>query len=360
VQKSTEHHDTLKSKAQTRPGDIPGYLIVIGGSAGSIMPLQTLIRALPGDMPAALLVVVHLPATAPRVLDTVLSSDSGLPVSYPEDGERLEPGHVYLALPDRHFLVEDGHVRMLYGPRHNHHRPAIDPLFRSAARAAGSRVIAVVLSGRLNDGAVGMFYVKKAGGITMVQSPDEAAHASMPFSAMKWVTIDYVLPIAEMPEQLLRLLQEDRAPMAVDRVRGVGMDNQQPVRETTEREAYTTTETLQGLEKPVAYICPECGGAMQAVEKDGPARFRCFVGHVLNGLSLWVSQLEDAEYHLWAALRTLEEAERLGQDLMSEGHKGIDELTERQSDNLTRQLRMLEQRIQKIRETFDIEVAADV
>src|ERR1041385_8392241 len=173
-------------------------IIVIGASAGGVQALSKLVAALPGDLAAAVFIVLHIPAELPSFLPGILSRGSLLPVAHALNGEKIERGRVYVAPPDQHLLLEDGHVKLVRGPKENLHRPSIDALFRSAARAASSRVIGVVLTGARDDGTVGMHAIKQRGGITIVQDPGEAPFPSMPLSVMQEIKVDYSLPLREI------------------------------------------------------------------------------------------------------------------------------------------------------------------
>ena len=150
---------------------------------------------LPNNFPASIFVVIHTAAEGPRLLSDVLGRLSSLPVVYAENGASAKKSRVYLAPPDRHMLLEDGGMRVTTGPRENRHRPAIDPLFRSAARLYGPRVIAVLFSGLLDDGTAGLKAVSRAGGITIIQDPNEARFASMPRNALRHDSPQHVLPV---------------------------------------------------------------------------------------------------------------------------------------------------------------------
>lgn len=177
-------------------------IIVIGASAGGVQALYKLVSALPPDLPAAVFIVLHIPAHAPSRLPEILSRDSHLTVAHAVDGERIKHGKIYVAPPDRHLLIEDSHVKLVHGPKENRHRPSIDTLFRSAARWAGSRVIGTVLTGARDDGTAGMRAIKQRGGIAIVQDPHEARFPSMPLSVLQGVRVDYSVPLDEIPPLL--------------------------------------------------------------------------------------------------------------------------------------------------------------
>jgi two-component system, chemotaxis family, protein-glutamate methylesterase/glutaminase len=178
------------------------HLVVIGASAGGVEALRELVRGLPADFPAAVLVVLHLPALGTSLLPGILERAGALPAKQAEDGEPLEGGRIYVAPPDHHLTVFDSRLRVDSGPAVNGHRPAIDPLFQSAARGYGSAVVGVVLSGVLYDGTLGLATVKRHGGYAIVQDPDDALYRGMPDAALGHVTADLVLPAAQIGEAL--------------------------------------------------------------------------------------------------------------------------------------------------------------
>src|SRR4051794_4518299 len=135
-------------------------IVVIGASAGGIEALRALVANLPADLHAAVFVVVHMGANSPSQLAEILDRAGPLPASQANDGDAIQMGHIYVAPPDYHLLLEPGCMRLSHGPKENRTRPAVDPLFRSAAAAYGPRVIGVVLSGALDDGTVGMQAIK--------------------------------------------------------------------------------------------------------------------------------------------------------------------------------------------------------
>jgi two-component system, chemotaxis family, protein-glutamate methylesterase/glutaminase len=180
-------------------------VVVVGASAGGVEALSALARALPADFGAPILVVLHVPAMGTSVLPAILSRAGLLPAAHARDGDTVDAGHIYVAPPDCHLLIQGRSLELTRGPRENGHRPAIDPLFRSAAASYDGRVAGVVLSGTLDDGAAGLFAIKQAGGTTLVQDPAEALYHAMPAAAIAYVQPDYVLPMAELADVLVRL-----------------------------------------------------------------------------------------------------------------------------------------------------------
>ena len=187
---------------------MPKDIVVVGASAGGIEAVRGLIGRLPADFPASLFIVVHTSPEAPSMLADILDRSGRLPAVTPDDGERIRPGTVYVAPPDRHLLVEPNRVRVTRGPKENRFRPAIDPLFRSAAQTYGPRVVGVILSGYLDDGTAGLWTVKQLGGTAIVQDPAGALVPYMPINAMTHVEVDYSLPVEEIAPLLVRLTTE--------------------------------------------------------------------------------------------------------------------------------------------------------
>ena len=181
-------------------------IVVIGASAGGIEALRGLVGGLPDFFPAPVCIVMHLAPRSPSVLHEILNRSGRLPVAQARNGSRLQPGHIYVAPPDCHLLLEPGVLRVTKDPKENRFRPAIDPLFRSAAQVFGPAATGVILTGNLDDGAAGLWAIKQLGGVAVVQQPSDALFPSMPLSAIARVTPDHVVPLAAMPELLVRLV----------------------------------------------------------------------------------------------------------------------------------------------------------
>jgi two-component system, chemotaxis family, protein-glutamate methylesterase/glutaminase len=283
-------------------------LVVVGGSAGSFQALQTILAGLPGDYQGAILIAVHTAANSPALLDAALSQVSPLPCRYAVDAETIRKQHVYLAPPDRHLIVSDNLIRVVFGPKQNWHRPAINPLFLSAAKAKGPRVVGVILSGMLDDGTIGLLAVREAGGTTIIQSPGDASYPAMPQNALEYVDADYTVPAAVIPDILVALGREPADDL--------------PVSERASRSAQLTQEDAAMLswmgekQEPTALTCPECGGALSQGTTTGVLHYYCFLGHGYTSESLWNEGFVRAEQTLWLALRTREESVALGERLM--------------------------------------------
>lgn len=296
-------------------------MIVLGASAGGVQALADMLSLLPADLPAAIFIVLHVPPHGASVLPGILSRRGKLPARHPESGEAVQPGQVYVAPPDHHLLLRESEgqlfVNLTRGPAENGHRPAVDTLFRSAARAAGPRVAGVVLSGTLDDGTAGLEAVKIRGGLTLVQDPDEAQFSAMPRSAIDNVPIDYVLPLAGLAQKLTELAG----------ARAVAEAGPVPENMTTEDEiAALNPDALETPRagRPSGYSCPDCHGVLWEVQEGQLTRYRCRVGHAFSSESLLASQSESLEEALWTALRALEEsaslAERLQGRAADRGH----------------------------------------
>ncbi|HEU4700422.1 MAG TPA: chemotaxis protein CheB [Gemmatimonadales bacterium] len=304
-------------------------LIVVGGSAGAVEAVIRLVAALPADLAAAVLVVIHFPESSVSMLPRILNrASAGLPAAHGRDGEPLVTGRIYVARPGTHLLVEGTHLRLLRGPKENGHRPAIDPLFRSAARSRGQRVVGVLLSGTLDDGTTGLEAIRRHGGITVVQDPDDALYGAMPRSALEHVAIDYVLPLADLPAALVQLVGcagpprvlealEDTMPDSVASASGADA----PAPDDAAPDPVADTARDEDRSPPSVYTCPECGGTLFTVPDDGEPRFRCRVGHGFSVESLLVQQADTIEAALWSALRALEEHASLSRRMAGRAHE---------------------------------------
>ncbi len=275
-------------------------LIVIGGSAGSFEVLRTMVRALPADLPASVLIVVHRGLQGPSLLATILDAEGALPATTAEEGQPLELGHIYVAPPDRHLLVAHNHLHVRRGPRENRARPAVDPLFRSAAVCCSTRVIGVVLSGMLNDGSSGLLAIKRCGGLAVVQDPRDAFHPDMPRSAARHVEVDHVVK-AEGLGPLLNALARTRRPAPIEAPEKIRLEAMIAAQEL----AVMPDQKLFGSLSPLS--CPECSGVMQEIQDNDLVRYRCHTGHAFTLEALRTAQNDIWERTLYAALRAQQE-----------------------------------------------------
>jgi two-component system chemotaxis response regulator CheB len=292
-------------------------IVVVGASAGGVEALADLAASLPGNLPAAVFVVLHLPTTGTSALPDILRRHGPLPAAHVKDGEAIRPGRIYVAPPDHHVLLRTGHVHLSRGPRENGHRPAIDPLFRSAAREYANRVIGVVLSGALDDGTAGLLAIKSRGGVAAVQDPMDALYPGMPGSALEHVQVDHVVAAAAMGKLLARLTADLAEPPAGPAPTGMRVE--------VEMEGFSL-EAFEGNHpgRPSGFSCPDCHGVLWQIRDGGLERYRCRVGHAWSPESLLTQQSEALEAALWVALRSLEEraalARRLAEPARSRGH----------------------------------------
>lgn len=285
---------------QIMPQSVGHDVIVVGASAGGVEALRSLAMDLPAGLPAAVFVVLHVASEGPGLLGQILDKAGPLQAAVARNGETVEHGRIYVAPPDQHLLVKDGRVRLTRGPRENRARPAIDPLFRSAGIAYSSRVVGVVLTGYLDDGAAGLSAVQRCGGVAVVQDPSDAAFPEMPHSALRTVKPDYVVPVDELGSLLGHLAREPAGP-AVPIPRDVAIEAQIAERAMSDIPA----EDFLGDQVPLG--CPECGGPLWELDDSSVKRYRCHVGHGYTERTLLVDQDLAVERALWAALRTLEE-----------------------------------------------------
>ena len=283
----------------------PGHLVVIGASMGGVEALLELAAALPADFAAPIAVVLHI-GSHPSILPELLARAGPLRAVHATSGERLRPGTIYVAPPDHHMVLDDGKVRLSRGPRENHARPAIDPLFRSAALAWGPRAIGVVLTGELDDGTAGLEAIKVCGGTTVVQDPGDAVASSMPASALAHVEIDHCVALSDCASLLIRLAsapapavpQGEQAPIAL-------------VREQAIFNGEASMDKLTEIAIPSQLTCPECGGSLSELKDSRPLRYRCHTGHGYTAKSLASAQAEQTDHALQASLRALKEREHL-------------------------------------------------
>lgn len=275
--------------------------MVAGASVGGVTALSALVAGLPEDFPAALLVVLHT-GSHPSVLPQLLSARGRLPASHAVNGEKLLPGHIYIAPPDMHLML-DGDVAYLHrGPKEHHTRPALDPLFLSAALARGPGVIGIVLSGTMEDGTAGLQAIKACGGIAVVQEPSDAQAPGMPESALRYVPVDHRLPVNAMPELLVSLVN---APLAE------GASAPRPERLWHEMQLMSAggefMAHLKAIAQPSPFVCPDCKGGLWQIDDAAPVRYRCHTGHAYTLNTLQQALTETMDEALWTAVRSLQE-----------------------------------------------------
>ena len=276
--------------APHRPKDMARpQIIVIGGSAGSLDTFRAIAQAVPAGFPGTVFAVAHI-GQSRSFLPELLGNSGKLSASHPRDKEPIRSGHIYIAPPDRHLLIEGGKVCLSRGPREHFTRPAIDPLFRSAAKSCGPRVIGVVLSGGGSDGASGRDAIQQAGGIAVVESPSDAAFPDMPRAAASICKPDYLVRAAEIPALLVRLCEEAISGRAARASKGPPVGTE-----------------METLERPTAFSCPECGGALRPISSVALKQYGCHIGHRFGTTELVESQSEGIEKGINVAVRMLNE-----------------------------------------------------
>jgi two-component system, chemotaxis family, protein-glutamate methylesterase/glutaminase len=300
-------------------------ILLIGGSSGSLEPTRHILGALPAELPATVFVVVHLAATQARP-DVLFANRTALKVKLAEDGMRFSPGEVYIAPADRHLALEGGIMRVYHGPRENNARPSLDVLFRSAAVHHGTRVIGVILSGALHDGALGLSAVERCGGVTLVQAPSDAQNATMPTSALELTRVDHCVPATEMPALLVDII-------------GRAVPASAPVPEELRLEARVALAAAEPrhppevLGEPVPMTCPECGGPLSEVPHGTSYGYRCHVGHAYSPRAMLAEHAMTLERALWVAFRTVKERgvllAKLIADARAHGHSSAQGFEER-------------------------------
>lgn len=297
-------------------------VVAVGASAGGVEALKEMAAGLPPDLPYAVLVALHMPAAAPSVLASIIDRSGPLPAVTARDGNSLEAGRIYVAVPDRHLLVRDHQSLLSQGPTENGHRPAINALFRSAAVQFGSKAIGVLLSGVLDDGVLGLGAIRSRGGVAVVQEPSDAMFTGMPLNAIAHGHADHLSAAADIGSLLARLADRlvEEQPMEPD-----------PQMELENRIAmsgpFSTDFDGEELGPPSGYSCPDCNGSLMTVQ---PGNYRCRVGHAWSADTLLSAQDREFEGALWVALRSLQEKVKLSRKLAD--HAGDGALYERYTE----------------------------
>jgi two-component system chemotaxis response regulator CheB len=316
---------------------MPGHdIVVIGASSGGVEVLTRLVSRLPPDLPAAIFIVLHVRPDAPSLLPVILNRSGVLPAAHAVDGEPIRPGRIYVAPPGMQTYLHGRRLSVERGPRENLHRPAIDPLFRTAAHHHGPRVIGVILSGALDDGTAGLQAVKQAGGVAIVQDPADALCSSMPTHALERVDVDYCVPAAAIPDLLVRIIAESSV-----------TDRGEVPLETKEESTGTGELALVGQAFGIdsGLTCPDCSGILREVRDGNVIRFRCRVGHAFTSETMLEAQGDSVEKALWTAVRSLEERGllmgKLADRARARGHDEVAELFDDRGRMLRRDVQMI-------------------
>jgi two-component system chemotaxis response regulator CheB len=306
---------------------LPSRIVTVGASAGGVESLTAFVASLPPDLDAAVFVVLHIPPNFVSSLPQILSQRGPLRAIHPDDGDRINPGYIYVAPPDHHLLIEADRILVKRGPKENRNRPSVDALFRSAAYSHGARVIGIVLSGALDDGTSGLWSIKRLGGVTVVQDPSESSFDSMPLNALSQVEIDHCLLANQMGALLSRLAAEST------RIEPHDAEHERQKMQVEVSVAVDGDALRKGVMKIgqlTPYTCPECQGVLVRLEEGKLTRFRCHTGHAYSASALLSGVMGKIDESYWAVMRSLEEAamllDQIGNNLTDEGQSATAKL----------------------------------
>lgn len=287
-------------EAQDRP-----FIITIGASAGGLDAVGELVAQLPRSLNAAVFIVLHLSKVG--VGDVLLSKvkkQSPWLCRLAQNNEIIEPGHIYIAPPDRHLLIKNNHTVIGNGPAENRWRPSVDVLFRSAAISHGEKVIGIILTGFLNDGTSGMWAIKRSGGYCIAQDPNEAEYPDMPLSVLNNMEVDYCVSLKDMGKTIQDILKNSK-------IKGIRPPEEVVAESAISERMATQIENVQELGEKALYACPDCGGSLWSIDTDNIKRYRCHIGHSYSEKDLLIKQSETLEATLWIAVRMMEERKNL-------------------------------------------------
>lgn len=316
----------------------PLGVVAVGASAGGVEALTQFAQGLPADLPYAILIALHMPASAPSVLAKIIDRRSPLPTVAAVHGAPLKAGHIHVAVPDRHLLVHDHRVALSEGPTENAHRPAINALFRSVALTFGPRAISVILSGVLDDGVLGTKAIHDRGGVTVAQAPDDALFPAMPRNAIDAGVIDHQVAAADIGALLAKL-----AGRIIEEQEMEPDNNMQLENRIAMGAKFSTAFNTEDLGPPSGFTCPDCNGSLQVVNDRS---YRCQVGHAWTADALLKAQDDEVEGALWVALRSLQEKARLSRRLADTAGPGpLHRKYSQQADEAERAMKVLGQRL---------------
>lgn len=335
-------------------------IIVMGASAGGVEALIQVVTALPADLPAAVFIVLHVPANGKSALPHILQRNTSMIVQHAEDGHKVERGHIYVAPPAKHLLLRQGRMYLTMGSKENGVRPSVDPLFRTAASEYGPRVIGVILTGTLDDGTAGLLAVKSFHGIAVVQDPDDADYSGMPQSAIQHVEVDHIVPLSGIGPLLVRLVRE---PVTDTGVNAVSDETEHDVNleaDIAEINMAAIREEKPG--QPSEFGCPDCGGILWEMQDGKLLRYRCRTGHAYSPESLMARQANGIEDALWAALRALEErasmSGRMAQRAQENGQLTIVGVFKEQSQSAHKDAELIRSVLVRGESTFSAETVS--
>jgi two-component system, chemotaxis family, protein-glutamate methylesterase/glutaminase len=353
-------------QAQQRT-NMPYDLVVIGASAGGVEALKKLVSTLPEDLPAAVLVVLHVPPYGGSVLPAILDRAGQLPVRHATSGDPITAGQILVAPPDHHLFVEDGRVLLTKGARENGHRPAVDVLFRSAARARGAGVISVVLSGVLDDGTAGAVAVRQHRGLVLVQDPHDASYPAMPESVLAHLNPDYVASAGDLGALIDKLCRASADGEPPARQPAAHEELPAPPADLIDTELGMATLSDEAYDNPdrpgtaSGFSCPDCAGTLFEISDGTLTRYRCRVGHAWSPESLLGEQSVQLEGALWMALRSLEEKAALASQLATRAQTRGSQLSAgrfaEQAEDATRAARLIRQLLEAAPQTSRIGTA---
>lgn len=333
-------------------------ILAIGTSAGGVEALTFLAKRLPHQLPASVLVTIHVPSQVRSELDAVLGRAGPLPAQFAGDGDVLKKGRIYIAPPNRHLIVDGLRLALGEGARENNARPAIDPMLRSAAVCCGARTVGVVLTGTLGDGASGLWAVKRAGGISVVQDPEDAAFSEMPLTALNRAQPDHVVRLSEMPA-LLNSLVHKPAGEAYPVPASLKFELE------IARGGHSTMDEMDGIGRRSVLACPDCGGVMWEIDEGEVSRFRCHVGHAYAAEMMSVALDENLRRALASAQRALEErvtlARKLNKQALDAGHRLLAETWAERVHEFEREMDIIRTSIRRMdRLVADVDAAKRV
>jgi two-component system chemotaxis response regulator CheB len=318
-------------------------IVVIGASTGGREALQQLVERLPEDFGGSIFIVLHTGPSSPDILDRMLMQAGPLPAANAKHWKPIKPGHIYVAPADYHLLLDrSGYTLLTRGPRENRFRPAIDPLFRSAAQAFGPRVVGVILTGQLDDGTAGLWSVKQRGGVTVVQQPQDAVAPSMPASALRNVPVDHCVRLKDIAPLLARLVH---TPAEEKEVQPPSESMEAEIKIAKEENALDSGVTQLG--EPSLFACPECHGVLLQLKEGSHLRFRCHTGHAYSLETLLAEFRDQTEITLWNAIRSMEEnillMHRMAEQLEKHDHTAAAQAMRQNADELHRRADVIRQ-----------------